>query len=138
MTPAQTAELLTIVAAYDRRTLGDADVLAWSLALDDVDLADAKRAVVAHYRESRVFLMPSDVRALVRASRPVRPDSRSVLEAAPLPEDAVPCPPTWQELYEAGRAAAAGRYPQRVGKSDLTREVERLAAQPPQPQEVSA
>ena len=58
--------LLTLAAAFDYRKVGDADVEAWYLALDDIALDDAKQAVVAHYRETRERLMPSDVRQIVR------------------------------------------------------------------------
>lgn len=72
MTPAETAKLLRAAAAYDRRTVGEADVAAWHLAVRDLPLDDALTAVVDHYRESRDFLMPSDVVAGVRRVRSER------------------------------------------------------------------
>ena len=37
MTPSQTAELLGLCAAFDRRTIGKADVLAWQTVLGDIE-----------------------------------------------------------------------------------------------------
>lgn len=58
----ETAQLLTVIAAYDRRTLGDTDVYAWQQALDDVPYPDAHQAVIDHYRDTKDWIMPSDVR----------------------------------------------------------------------------
>jgi hypothetical protein len=61
MTPAEAAALLTIAAAYDNRK-PDADAAkAWAMALEDYPYDDCRTAVVEHYRESRDWLMPSDV-----------------------------------------------------------------------------
>jgi hypothetical protein len=84
MNPEEVIDLLTTAAAYDRRTVGDADVIAWSAAVGDLDFADARDAVVQHYRDSREWLMPADVRRLVKAMREARL-SRYVLPA-PAPE----------------------------------------------------
>jgi hypothetical protein len=51
VTPEETGLLLATCAAYDQRTTGDADTAAWFEALTDVNYADAKAVVVAHYRE---------------------------------------------------------------------------------------
>jgi len=56
--------VLTKAAAYDRRTIGRAEVMAWYEALGDVDLADALEAVADHYAESTDWLMPAHVRRL--------------------------------------------------------------------------
>jgi hypothetical protein len=69
MTPPEIVELLTLAATYDYRKIGEADVEAWHLALDDITIDDAKTAVVAHYRESTDRLMPAHVRQGVRALR---------------------------------------------------------------------
>jgi hypothetical protein len=68
----EAATLLALCSAYDRRTVGDSDVMAWADALDDIRLADATEAVKGHYRNSREWLMPSDVRAAVRRLRDER------------------------------------------------------------------
>ncbi len=58
----ETAAVLAKAQAYDRRTIGEADVLAWHEALSDLDVGDALAAVAAHYRDSTDWLMPVHVR----------------------------------------------------------------------------
>jgi hypothetical protein len=79
MSPEEVVDLLTLVASYDRRTVGEADVDAWLMATGDLPFDDAKVAVVKHYRESREWLMPVDVRRHVRAIREAR------IAAKPIP-----------------------------------------------------
>lgn len=79
MTPAETAELLGMCAAFDRRTVGRADVTAWHLVLHDVDFSDAQQAVAAHYRDHREWIMPSDVRTGVRRIRNARIEASNPL-----------------------------------------------------------
>jgi len=62
----QTAELLTAIASYDRRKLGEADVVAWQKLMVDVDLADGLEAVERYYAEQTDWMMPAHVRRLVR------------------------------------------------------------------------
>lgn len=62
MNRAQVAELLTLITAFDRRTLGDADIVAWHSVLDDIEVTDAAEAVRRHYRTSSEWIMPADVR----------------------------------------------------------------------------
>lgn len=50
--------------AFDRRTVGVADVEAWWEVLNDIDAQDALDAVIRHYRDRREWIMPSDVRRL--------------------------------------------------------------------------
>jgi hypothetical protein len=65
----ETATLLTMCAAYDRRTIGEADVRAWQAVLDDVAFADARDAVVEHYKRTRDWIMPADVRTIAKKAR---------------------------------------------------------------------
>lgn len=69
MTPSQVAELLAMASAFDRRTVGDADVMAWHLVLRDIDHQDAQKALAAHYSETRDWVMPADIRQRVRTAR---------------------------------------------------------------------
>ncbi|MQS14486.1 hypothetical protein F7Q99_20010 [Streptomyces kaniharaensis] len=69
MTPSQVAELLTMASAFDRRTVGKTDVMAWHLVLRDVDFEQAQAAVAAHYADTRDWIMPSDIRHRVRKQR---------------------------------------------------------------------
>ncbi|MFI8200061.1 hypothetical protein ACIF6K_26655 [Streptomyces sp. NPDC085942] len=73
MTPADAAELLTLAAAFDRRTVGEADARAWAAALNSMPLDDDARAAVArHYAETADWLTPAHVRkhrTKIRAER---------------------------------------------------------------------
>ncbi|HZF90417.1 zinc finger domain-containing protein [Streptomyces sp.] len=73
MTPADAAELLTLCAAFDRRTIGEADARAWAYALRDVPLDDdARDAVADHYGRTEEWITPAHVRkvrARIRADR---------------------------------------------------------------------
>lgn len=61
MTPSEAAALLTIAAAYDNRKPDEDQARAWALVLADLRFEDCRDAIVAHYRESRDWLMPADV-----------------------------------------------------------------------------
>lgn len=69
MTPAQTAELLGFCAAFDRRTVGKADVLAWQTVLADIDYDAARQAVAQHYAVETRWIMPADIRNAVHRAR---------------------------------------------------------------------
>lgn len=61
MTLAETADLLSLAAAIDKRTLGEVDVRAWQMVLDDIDFTAARDALRAHYRETTKHAMPADI-----------------------------------------------------------------------------
>ena len=70
MTKAETAELLALITAFDRRTTGQADVEAWHLVLGDLDPQDCAEAVRDYFATSREWLMPADIRTrAVNAAR---------------------------------------------------------------------
>lgn len=54
-------DLLTGIAAFDQRTVGQADVDAWFAVVHDVDLADAAEAVVIHHKTSPERIRPFHV-----------------------------------------------------------------------------
>jgi hypothetical protein len=56
------ARVLTKAAAFDLRTVGEGDILAWADAIGDLDLPDALAAVSRHYRTSTERLMPAHIR----------------------------------------------------------------------------
>jgi hypothetical protein len=66
MTPAETAKLLAFAAAYDQRTIGETDVLAWHYIIGHRQLADALEAVKQYYAKHRERIMPADVNKLCR------------------------------------------------------------------------
>jgi hypothetical protein len=73
VTPEDVVDVLTKAAAFDQRTVGHADVLAWHEVLGRLDRDDALTAVTRHYTESRERVMPADV---VRLARVVREERR--------------------------------------------------------------
>ena len=83
MTKTEIAQLLTLIAAFDRRTIGEADVEAWNLILADLDVEDCMTAVREHYTESRDWIMPADVyrRATLAQRRREGEARRAALEA---------------------------------------------------------
>jgi hypothetical protein len=81
MTRGDVARLLAYIAAFDKRTLGDADVLAWHDALDDLDYEPAKAAVRDWYREHDGWIMPAHIRRAIRGSEADRhPSARPARE----------------------------------------------------------
>lgn len=82
MTPDETIDLLTVAAAFDQRTVGEGDVMAWHAVLGDLDFTDAQQAVLGHYADSRERVMPADVRKRVKAIRRDRME-REIVSAPP-------------------------------------------------------
>lgn len=118
MNPAQVAELLTFCAAFDRRTVGRADALAWHQVLGDLDPNDAQQAIADYYANTREWIMPSDIRKRVKAIRAAR-----ITAAHPL-YDGTP-DETGLESAQGVRhltaAAAAGLIPPRpIGEALVT------------------
>lgn len=69
MTPPEAALVLTKCCAYDQRTIGEADVIAWHEVLGDLRLVDCLAAVAAWYRDHRERIMPADIRRGVKVIR---------------------------------------------------------------------
>jgi len=87
MTPAETAKVLAKMAAYDQRTVGESDVLAWYDILGHLDIDSCLAAVTIHYRENTSRPWPSEIRKLATDLR-VRSRSsderrQRVIEAGP-------------------------------------------------------
>ena len=107
MTQDDVIDVLTKCAAYDQRTVGKYDVLAWFEVLDDLARADALTAVADWYREHHERIMPSNVRAGVEAIQARR--------LATLPADDIlmadvdPNAPDWTAIKAARVHAWAGR-----------------------------
>lgn len=73
MTHDDVVDVLAKAAAYDRRKVGEADVLAWHEIISRWDRADALAAVTRHYTETSEWMMPAD---LVRHIKALREDRR--------------------------------------------------------------
>jgi hypothetical protein len=65
MTKSEMALVLAKAAAFDARTVGDADVEAWHEVAGDVDFSDAMKAVAEHYSRSEKRLMPVHLRPVL-------------------------------------------------------------------------
>jgi hypothetical protein len=61
MTLAEVADFLSIATGVDKRTIGEVDVRAWQLVLDDIAFPDAVTAMRAYYRENTRPVMPADI-----------------------------------------------------------------------------
>lgn len=61
-----------MVAAFDRRRVGEEDVLAWQAVLGWSRFEDCVEAVKEHFTESRDWLMPADIVKRVRKMREAR------------------------------------------------------------------
>ena len=83
MNPIEVVDVLQKCAAFDRRTIGEADAFAWHEILAPFPKADALMAVTAWYRERREMAMPSDVLAEVHKIRRARVHGLSEEDFAP-------------------------------------------------------
>jgi hypothetical protein len=74
MKRSEIAILLTKVAAFDQRTIGEADVEAWAEVFEDtgVELPECMAAVTAHFKASTDRLMPNEIIRLTKAIRNAR------------------------------------------------------------------
>lgn len=82
MTPDDVVNVLAKCSAYDQRTVGETDVMAWHDVLARLDVADAMNAVTAHYSESTQRAMPADI---LRHARVARAERKRIEEkSAPL------------------------------------------------------
>jgi hypothetical protein len=75
MTPGDVGRVLAKAAAFDQRTVGEADVLAWIEVIGDLEAADALEAVSRHYAETDRRLMPVHVLDQARRVRLERVES---------------------------------------------------------------
>lgn len=119
MNLSETARALALVQAFDQRTVGDADVIAWQGVLADATLADVEEAVRQHYAEETGRIMPAHIRRAVRdmvsqremarTATPWAPGQYGVLKADAMPEVAGPVDenaltPSVRALLDATRA----------------------------------
>lgn len=122
MTIEETIDLLTAAAAFDRRTVGKADAVAWHAAIGDLRFEDCQEAVIAHYRETSDWLMPTHVRQRVRAVRAHRIEDAEV--PAP-PSELADNPSAYQAALRAARVAIADGADPRPAVELVTRRARR-------------
>lgn len=80
MTPEETGKLLGICAAYDRRTVGEIDVIAWYRVVGDLPYTDCEAAVIVHYAETTEWIMPAHIRRRVKRAQHELEDHSSIRE----------------------------------------------------------
>ncbi len=107
MNKSETAALLAMCAVYDNRTIGEADVIGWQAVLADIELEDARRAVVAFYSsETERRIMPAYVKkqvAQIRNERAARNGVRCTVEDCGCRgKQLVPMPPTVRRAIAGG------------------------------------
>lgn len=65
----QTAQLLIIIGTFDNRTVSAENITAYHEVLNDIQYEDALEAVKMHFKISNEWIMPSHIRAHVKAIR---------------------------------------------------------------------
>lgn len=104
-----TAKVLAKAAAFDQRTVGEADVLAWHETVSDLDVDDALAAVSRWYRDRSDRLMPAHLREAVRLVRADRRKAARIAAAEAAAERASaaheePARRFWGQLEPGARA----------------------------------
>lgn len=69
MNPQETAQVVAEIALYDNREVDPAVIAGWHRMIGDLDFADARAAVIRHFRDSAEYLKPAHVRGLVKVIR---------------------------------------------------------------------
>lgn len=72
MEPEAIGDVLAVAAAFDNRTVGDADCIAWYRAIGHLDRAEVEEAIIAHYTETTDRIMPAHVLGRVGKIRALR------------------------------------------------------------------
>lgn len=112
MTKAQVARLLAVCAAFDQRTTGPEDDVAWLAAVGDLDFTEAREAVIAYYRENRERIWPADIRERVATVHNARLAAAGDID---IPEHLADKPAEAREwLQRTKDAIASGTAPQRA------------------------
>lgn len=87
MNKVELAQLLTVVSGFDNRKVTPDTVEIWFPLLQDIESDIALAAVQEHYRNSREWLMPSDIRAQAkRMQERLDREERRMRPALPRPE----------------------------------------------------
>lgn len=116
MNIAEAADVLAMAAAFDSRTVGKADILAWHAVIGHLDAAEARDAVIAHYTDTRDRVMPVDVLSRVTKLRALR-IAHAGAESVPDVDD----PDDWDGYIKALREGrfrtASGAQPRPVQRA---------------------
>lgn len=110
MTPREANIIITKAGLFDGRQSSVEKAEAWAEVLDGIELDEALEAVARHYRRSNAYLMPADIRGLVKSIRDDR--EREAAKHRPRLEVVGTPPPggsvkAMMALYESGELEAA-------------------------------
>lgn len=72
MTPEELGGVLAVAAAFDNRTVGRTDIVAWHAVIGHLNATEARDAVLAHYADTADRLMPAHVLGRVKKIRALR------------------------------------------------------------------
>lgn len=113
MKASDAAVVLATAAAFDRRQVSELDAEAWHAAfaaagLADLTVEDARAAVVAHYAQTREWLMPADVIGYCKRIRRDRIKAAGNLYAL-IQADPFDGPAYQREYQQLVREVASGR-----------------------------
>ena len=127
MNAEETGKILALAASYDRRKVGEAEIVGWHAAIGDLPFADSRAAVVAHYQETSDWLMPAHIRTRVKEARHQRIKDAGGVPAPP-PELLDDPHAYGAALQAAATALADGRDPQPVMQAIAARSRRELEA----------
>lgn len=66
MNQLETADVLTAIASYDLRTIGESDVIAWHAAIGELSKDLALEAVVIHHKTNTDRVKPAHILGIAR------------------------------------------------------------------------
>jgi hypothetical protein len=69
MTPLETADILTAIASFDLRTVGESDIVAWHAVIGELDKALALEAVVLHHKTNTERIKPAHLIGIAKQIR---------------------------------------------------------------------
>ena len=103
--------VLAKCASYDRRKVGESDIIAWLQVLGDLPYDDCVAAVIAHYGETTDWIMPAHIRQRVKEARKQRIKEAGGVPAPP--PELLDDPPAYRAALRAAAVALAdGRDPE--------------------------
>lgn len=111
MTGEESGKLLGMCAAYDNRNVDDSALYAWFRAIGDLPYAECESAVIAHYTDSREWIMPADVRKRVKRAQYAAEDRGRIRELLD--------PDAYRREVQAADDAFMRKLARRTGNAEL-------------------
>jgi hypothetical protein len=110
MSAEEMGRVLAKCASYDRRKVGEAEIIAWLQVLGDLRYDDCLTAVIAHYGETSDWIMPAHIRNRVKEIRKQRVHDADM---PPPPPELLDDTAAWCAAVRAAATAVAdGRDPE--------------------------